>query len=196
MGARSQTGSAACQIGLVWRKVDAYHGYHVGAKFALFRPIFLLRQGNKPSARSLAPPLAQKGTLGSPTRLQTPSRRFAVAVGSSLSGNSSQASLFLPIDNAKDPARPGWPHPIPTRLALRWSGRDRILYAFRAVRKVREDQGNSKCVKGNHPRQNRLGWSARGTMSATDFVRTQPNEKTVVTILTNPVLYGMMHEVS
>ena len=107
MGARSQTGSATCQIELVWRKVDAYHGYHVGAKFALFRPIFLLRQGNKPSARSLAPPLAQKGTLGSPTRLQTPSRRFAVAVGSSLSGNSSQASRFLPIDNAKDPARPG-----------------------------------------------------------------------------------------
>ncbi len=40
---------------------------------------FCLRQKNKPSARSLAPPLSQKVPLGAPVRLQAPARRRAVA---------------------------------------------------------------------------------------------------------------------
>ena len=40
---------------------------------------FCLRQKNKPSARSLAPPLSQKVTLGVPVRLQAPSPWLTVA---------------------------------------------------------------------------------------------------------------------
>ena len=40
---------------------------------------FLPSEKKKSSARSLAPPFPQKGTLGSPARLQAPSRRLAVA---------------------------------------------------------------------------------------------------------------------
>ena len=40
---------------------------------------FCLRQKNKPSARSLAPPLSQKVPLGAPVRLQAPAGRRAVA---------------------------------------------------------------------------------------------------------------------
>ena len=42
---------------------------HVGAKSALLRLLFLPAAEKKPSARSLAPPFPQKGTLGSPARL-------------------------------------------------------------------------------------------------------------------------------
>ena len=42
---------------------------HVGAKSALLRLLFLPAAEKKPSARSLAPPFSQKGTLGSPARL-------------------------------------------------------------------------------------------------------------------------------
>ena len=40
---------------------------------------FCLRQKNKPSARSLAPPLSQKVPLGAPVRLQAPSPWLTVA---------------------------------------------------------------------------------------------------------------------
>ena len=40
---------------------------------------FLPAAEKKPSARSLAPPFPQKGTLGSPARLQAPSRRLTLA---------------------------------------------------------------------------------------------------------------------
>ena len=52
---------------------------HVGAKSALLRLLFLPAAEKKPSARSLAPPFPQKGTLGSPARLQAPSRRLTLA---------------------------------------------------------------------------------------------------------------------
>ena len=59
----------------------------------MLRRLFMPVAKKTSSARSLAPPFPQKGTLGSPARLQAPSQRLAVAANF-LRDNALRAAFF------------------------------------------------------------------------------------------------------
>ena len=61
---------------IAYRGFESHPLLHVGTDFAPFRFFYAIK---KSVTRSVVPPLSQKGTLGSPVRLQARSQRLTVA---------------------------------------------------------------------------------------------------------------------